>query len=75
MLTCAGCIPMCRLQFTLAHGSLSSELLLVEFWLLAGGAPVLDTPELDMLSTRLSSGLLDQPGPKKDLGKPAEVNW
>lgn len=63
------CADMCR-----PHSTLALELLLTLCWLLAGGTPE-DTPELDMLNTRLSSGLLDPPGPKKDLGKPAEVNW
>ena len=65
---------MCQLHSTLAYGSLAPGLLFIDCWLWAGGPPE-DTPELDMLSTRLSSGLLDQPGPKKDLGKPAKVNW
>ena len=68
------CADMCRLHSTLAYGSLASVLLLLNCWLWAGGPPE-DAPELDMLSTRLSSGLLDQPGPKKDLDKPAKVNW
>ena len=69
------CADMCRLHSTLALEYLAPGLLLVLCWLLAGGPPPEDTPELDMLNTRLSSGLLDQPGPKKEMGKPAEVNW
>ena len=65
---------MSRPHSFLAHVSLASGLLWETCWLLAGGPPE-DTPEVDMLNTRLSSGLLDQPGPKKGMGKPAEVNW